>query len=171
MSVIATALLLATTPATFQSTEALDQILALFTGKAVGEAGGARTPVDSRLKLADCAAPQLAWMSDAQDAIVVRCLAPQWKIYVPIEPGLPRPVVASVAAVPVKPAKVDPVIRRGDPVTIEAGSAGFSITREGIAMGDAAPGGRFLVRVDEKKPPIQAVALESGRATLPGWSR
>ena len=66
-------------------------------------------------------------------------------------------------------AKAAPVIRRGDPVVIEAASNGFSITREGVAMGDAAPGGRFMVKVDDAKGPVQAIALESGRATLPGW--
>jgi flagella basal body P-ring formation protein FlgA len=38
-------------------------------------------------------------------------------------------------------------------------------------MGDAPAGGRLLVRVDPARPPIQAVAIEGGRATLPGWTR
>jgi flagella basal body P-ring formation protein FlgA len=67
-------------------------------------------------------------------------------------------------------ARVEPVIRRGDPVVIEAGSDGFSITREGVAMADAAPGAHFLVRIDSSRQPVQAVALASGRATLPGWA-
>ena len=36
-------------------------------------------------------------------------------------------------------------------------------------MGDAAPGGRFLVRVEGAKGPVQATAVAAGRATLPGW--
>ena len=63
----------------------------------------------------------------------------------------------------------DPVIRRGDPVVIEAGSAGFAISREGVALADAQPGARFLVRVDDARQPVQAVAIADGRATLPGW--
>ena len=54
-------------------------------------------------------------------------------------------------------------------MTIEAGRDGFSITREGVAMGDAPIGGRVLVRVADAKVPVQAVAVESGRVTLPGW--
>ena len=42
--------------------------------------------------------------------------------------------------------------------------------REGVAMGDAAPGGRFMVKVDATRTPVQAIAVEAGRATLPGWS-
>ncbi len=68
-------------------------------------------------------------------------------------------------------ARAVPVIRRGDPIMVEAGAAGFAITREGTAMGDAPAGGRLLVRVDPAKPPIQAVAVEAGRAMLPGFER
>lgn len=162
-------LLLAALPApAFQSTAALDGLVAQFTGKAIGEEGGAQSVVDARLKLAACPAPQLEWRSPAHDAVVVRCMAPAWRIYVPVKMA-PRPVAPApeIAAVAPRPVKAEPVIRRGDPITVEAGAAGFSITREGVAMGDAAPGARLLVKVDEKKPPIQAVAIEPGRARLP----
>jgi flagellar basal body P-ring formation protein FlgA len=155
----------------FQSTQLLDTFVSQFTGKPIGEQGGARTPVDTRLKLANCGAPQLSWRTEAQDAVVVRCMTPEWKIFVPVNAARAKPPASApiaAAAVPA-PVKAAPVIRRGDSVTLEVGSAGFSITREGIAMGDAAPGARLMVRVDEKKPPIQAVAVEQGRARLPGW--
>lgn len=152
----------------FQSTPVLDAVVAQFTGKALGEQGGARAPVDKRLKLQACAAPQLEWRSEAKDAVVIRCMAPAWKLYVPVN-AVPQPKAAPVvvAQAPAVPVRAEPVIRRGDPITVEAGSPGFSITRDGVAMGDAAPGARLLVKVDEKKAPIQAVALESGRARLP----
>ncbi|ATY33024.1 flagella basal body P-ring formation protein FlgA [Sphingomonas psychrotolerans] len=166
--------LAAATPAAaqdFQSTFVLDTIVAQFTGQPLGEQGGARTPVDKRLKLQSCAAPQLEWRSAAKDTVVVRCMAPAWRIYVPVNAiPQPRTAPAVLAQAPVVPVKSAPVIRRGDPITVEAGSPGFSITRDGIAMGDAAPGARLMVKVDDKKPPIQAVALESGRARLPGWA-
>lgn len=157
----------------FQSTEALDAIVAQFTGKPIGAEGGATAAVDKRLKLAACAAPQLDWRTPAHDAVVVRCMAPQWRIFVPVD-ALPQPkpaaAAAAAAAAPALPAaKPQPVIRRGDAVTIEAGGEGFAITREGIAMADAPAGGRLTVRVDERKPPIQAIAIEPGRVKLPGW--
>lgn len=153
----------------FQSTQVLDTIVAQFTGKTLGEQGGARAPVDKRLKLQACAAPQLEWHSDAKDAVVVRCMAPVWRIFVPVN-AVPQPKAVPVAQTPAAPARAAPVIRRGDPITVEAGSPGFSITRDGVAMGDAAAGARLLVKVDDRKPPIQAVAIESGRARLPGWA-
>ena len=155
----------------FQSTAMLDTIVAQFTGKAIGEQGGARAPVDSRLKLAACAAPQLEWRNPAQDAVVVRCMGPNWRIFVPVNAApQPKPAaVAPAAARAAPPAKSENVIRRGDAVTVEIGAAGFSITREGVAMSDAPAGGRLTIKIDEKKPPIQALAIEPGRAKLPGW--
>ncbi|MCW3846905.1 flagella basal body P-ring formation protein FlgA [Sphingomonas sp. LB-2] len=174
------ALALVATPALaqdFQSTQLLDTIVAQFTGHNIGQMGGAIAPVDVRLKLAACAAPQLEWHTDAHQAVVVRCMAPEWKIFVPVlapPPPKPAPAVAAPvrpaaaqAPAPV-PAKPEIVIKRGDTVTLEAGGPGFSITREGVAMSDAPAGGRVMIRVDDKKPPIQAIAIEAGLAKLPG---
>jgi flagella basal body P-ring formation protein FlgA len=175
------ALLFVATPAAaqdFQSTRMLDTIVAQFTGHEIGQEGGARAPVDVRLKLAVCSAPQLSWRTEGHDAVLVRCMAPEWRIFVPVlaPPPAAKPVVTTAAptiAVPqmVRPApivKAEPVIRRGDAVTLEAGAAGFSITREGVAMNDAPAGGRVMIKVDENKSPIQAVAVEAGHARLPG---
>ena len=170
------ALALALAAQDFQSTTALDTVVLQFTGKSVGEQGGAIAPIDRRLKLAACAAPQLDWRSDTHDAVVVRCMAPAWKIFVPVA-AVPRPRAAVEAPMPgnvvVRPpvaVKAEPVIKRGDAVTVEAGSEGFSISRQGTAMNDAPVGGRLSVKVDDKQPPIQAIAIEPGRARLPGFT-
>ncbi|MDB5712063.1 MAG: hypothetical protein JWL96_4133 [Sphingomonas bacterium] len=154
-----------------QDTISIDRAVASFTGHATGDAGGARTEVDNRLRLAACPMVSMAWRSDAHDAVVVTCTGPEWRIFVPVRvpssaPAAPAPTIAATAPAPVRLA---PVIKRGDPVTISAGTNGFSITREGVAMGDAAPGARFFVKCDDAKNPVQAVAVEAGRATLPGW--
>ena len=149
----------------FQDTASLDRAVAAFTGSAIGAEGGARTQVDARLRLAQCPTVALSWRTAAHDAVVIACSGPDWRIYVPV-----RMVAGAALRAPsMVPIKVEPAIRRGDPVVIEAGSAGFSISREGVAMGDAAPGARFLVRVEDAKSPVQAVAVAGGRATLPGW--
>lgn len=152
----------------FQDLAALDRAVADFTGVPAGRSGGARTPIDARLKLAACPTVSLAWRTPAQDAVVVRCSGPEWRIFVPVimPATAPAPAAAPLTASTIAQA---PVIRRNDPVTIEAGTGGFSITREGVAMGDAAPGGRFLVKVEGAKGPVQATAIAAGRATLPGW--
>ncbi len=154
--------------AAFQSTETLDQLVERFAGAPIGAEGGARAAVDKRLKLAACDAPQLSWRSPAEDAVVIRCQGPQqWRVFVPVN-ALPKAAPTAAAPAPVA-AKVEFAIRRGDPVMLEAGAAGFSITREGLAMGDAAVGGRVLVKTDDKRPPVAAIALAPGRAKLPGF--
>ena len=153
--------------AAFQDIAGLDRAVVAFTGRPIGAEGGPRTPVDPRLRLAQCPTIALSWRSEAHDAVVVTCSGPDWRIFVPVvRPA--SPVSPTMRPAVVAPVKVEPVIRRGDPVVIEAGSPGFSITREGIAMGDAGPGVRFAVRVENAKGPVQALAVAAGRARLPG---
>ncbi len=162
-------LIAAATPA-FQDTTGLDRAVAAFTSRPIGAEGGARTAIDSRLRLAQCATVALAWRTEAHDAVVVTCSGPDWRIFVPVIRAAAAPLPAAAARPAVVAAvKAEPVIRRGDPVMIEAGSPGFSISREGVAIGDAPAGGRFMVKVDDARTPVQAIAIASGRATLPGW--
>lgn len=174
LSIAVSAPLTTAAAAGFQDTAAIDRAVAAFAGKRLGEEGGARTPVDSRLKLASCPMVSLGWRSDAHDAVVVTCTGPEWRLFVPMrmpavapKPAAPLVIEPTDAPAPLRPVYV---IKRGDPVTISAGSSGFSITREGVATGDAVAGGRFLVKVDATRAPVQAVAIASGRATLPGWT-
>ena len=157
-------LLAAATP--HQDNAALDRAVAAFTGRPVGTDGGARAAIDARLRLKPCATVALSWRTDAHDAVVVACSGPDWRIFVPVRGATPAPAGAPRIAAPTR---AEPVIRRGDPVVIEAGANGFAISREGVAVTDAAPGARFTVRVEGAKAPVQAVAVAGGRATLPGW--
>jgi flagella basal body P-ring formation protein FlgA len=161
--------LLALAAAAFQDIPTLDHAVAGFTTRPVGSEGGARAPIDRRLRLAACPTVSISWRTDAHDAVVVSCAGPTtWRLFVPVLTP-PRAAAAAPAAIAAAPKPTAPVIRRGDPITIEAGSDGFSISREGVAMGDAAPGARFQVRVQDSVRPVQAVAVEPGRATIPGW--
>ena len=156
--------------ASYQDTASLDRAVIAFTGHAVGEEGGARTAVDARLRLAQCPTVAISWRTDRHDAVVIACSGLNWRIFVPVTNSAPASTAPGVTrAVYTPPVKSVPVIKRGDPVMIEAGNGGFSISREGVAAGDAAPGERLLVRVDGTRNPVQAVAIEQGRATLPGW--
>lgn len=165
-----TVLLLLAAAAAYQDTAVLDRAVAAFTGQPLGAEGGARASIDARLRLKPCPTVALSWRTEAHDAVVVSCSGPDWRLFVPVRSSLP---VAGKSIAPLRtaaPVRAEPVIRRGDPVVIEAGSTGFSITREGVALTDAAPAARFTVRVDGAKAPVQAVAVAAGRATLPGWA-
>jgi len=164
---IALALLAA---AAFQDIAALDRGVTAFTGRPIGQEGGARAAVDPRLRLAPCPMVSMAWRTEAHDAVVVTCTGPDWRVFVPVVMPARTTIIPASAPAPTAARTAEKVIKRGDPLTIEAGSDGFSITREGIAMGDAAAGERLMVKVDHARAPVQAVAVEPGRATLPGWS-
>lgn len=162
------ALALALAAVAHQDTSALDKAVSAFTGRPIGEDGGARAAIDSRLRLKQCPTVALSWRTEAHDAVVVSCAGPEWRLFVPIR--MPAGAGATAPAAAAAPAPVaEKIIKRGDPLVIEAGSDGFSITRAGVAMGDAAEGQRLMVRVDSGKMPVQAVAVAPGRATLPGW--
>lgn len=152
----------------FQDLPSIDRAVAAFTGRAVGDEGGARATVDSRLRLAACPTVAISWRTEAHDAVVVACAGPDWRLFVPVRRAAPSVTPAVAVAAPVAPPPV--VVRRGDPVTIEAGTEGFTITREGVAAADAAVGARVAVRVEGATQPVQAVALAGGRVTLPGWT-
>ncbi len=161
---------LALAAAAHQDTAALDRAVAAFTGRPIGEDGGARAAIDPRLRLKQCPTVALSWRTDAHDAVVVSCGGPEWRLFVPVRmPAQSASVARAPAAAAPASMAAEKIIKRGDPLLIEAGSDGFSITREGVAMADAAAGQRLMVRVDGGKMPVQAVALAPGRATLPGW--
>ncbi len=166
------ALLVTASPAaaqSFQSTTLLDKAVAGFTGHPIGETGGARTPVDTRLKLATCPMVSLAWRTDAHDSVVVTCPDPQWRIFVAVLTATTAPKPADPIPAPTAPTvKPQIVIKRGDRVSVVAGSGGFTVTRDGIAASDAAAGARVLIKVEDGKPPIQAIAVEPGKAMIPG---
>lgn len=162
-------LLLAAAVPGFQDVASLDRAVAAFTGRAIGDDGGARSAIDARLRLRTCSTVALSWRTEAHDAVVVACSGPDWRLFVPVRAPVASVALTAASTRAAAPTRAEPVIRRGDPVVIEAGSDGFAISREGVALADAAPGARFTVRVDDGKAPVQAVAVESGRATLPGW--
>ena len=164
------AFVLALAAAPHQDTAAIDRGVAAFTGRAIGEDGGARAAVDARLRLASCPMVSMAWRTEAHDAVVVTCTGPDWRLFVPVRTPPQQAVIARGAPAAAPAATAEKIIRRGDPLMIEAGSDGFSITREGVAMADAGAGQRLMVRVEGGKMPVQAVAMAPGRATLPGWS-
>ena len=153
----------------FQSTVLIDKAVAGFTGRAIGEEGGARTAVDSRLKLAACPMVTMNWRTAAHDSVVVACPDPEWRIFVAVRIAAPA-IVAPTALAPAaaSAAKSEIVIKRGDPVSVVAGSDGFSVTRDGIAVNDAPAGVRVLIKVQDGKPPVQAIASEPGKAVIPG---
>jgi flagellar basal body P-ring formation protein FlgA len=155
--VIATALLgAASAPALaagFADHSAIDQAVAQFTGSPVGAPGGARVPVDRRLKLAECAPGfALEWYGRDRSTVLVRCPEPGgWRLFIPLGADTGRQPAA------------EKIVSRGALVTIVVKGSGFSLTRQGEALDAGAVGDWVRVKpTDLKGAPLRAEVLRSG---------
>ena len=114
-SIIATALLCAAVPAnatTPMDPALIDRAVMEFTGAAIGQPGGARLPVDRRMRLNACGMPlQIDWYGKNRDSVQVHCPDAGWRIYV------------AIAQVPQadEPGTGEIVVSRGELVEIGAG--------------------------------------------------
>lgn len=132
--------LAATVSAQFADLDAIDRQVAAFTGAVAGQAGGAVTPVDRRLRLQACRTGMaLSWRTPAQDSVVVQCGdAGGWRIFVPVR---------SVAGGAGSSGPAGPVaVTRGDAVSIAVSGEGFTVSQPGEAMESGPVGGWIKVR-------------------------
>lgn len=118
--------------APFADLAAIDHQVAMFTGRDIGQAGGAILPVDRRLRLNVCrSALGLSWRGNRHDAVVVECPDPGgWHLFVPV-----RPAEAGAVAV-----------ARGEAVSIAVVGNGFAVSQPGEAMEGGAVGDWIRVR-------------------------
>ena len=148
------------TPATSAviDTVEIDRAVSAFTGKEIGQNGGAISPVDSRLRLAACAFPlALDWFGSPGRTVSVTCRGKNgWRVFVNVL-RLQRT------------AETGPAIRRGETVTITIRGRGFTVQRQGEARSNGAIGDWIEVRVDHRSPTLRArierpglVVIENG---------
>jgi flagella basal body P-ring formation protein FlgA len=153
------ALLAAGAPAAagFADPVEIDQAVARFTGAATGAEGGARLPVDRRLKLAHCNAPlALEWYGRQRDTVLVRCpVAGGWRLFVPVES-------TAVAAAPKEVA-----VARGESVAIVVQGKGFTLSRKGEALEGGAVGEWIRVRTaGTRSDPVRLRIVEPGKVGM-----
>ena len=163
--------------ADIQNLDALERRLVIALGADIGQPGGPTTALDRRLKLAACPA-DVSIEPAVMGAAVLRCAEIGWRIRVPLVRGgktLPAGGNALPANAPantptyVQQRRAAPVIRRGDPVDLVAGDAGFNVSSQVIAEQDGAPGDRIRVRGDRAKPPIMAEVVDAATVRLPAF--
>ena len=116
----------------FADLAGIDREVADFTGKPIGQTGGAMMPVDRRLRLNACASPlALSWRTARRDAVLVQCPDPgSWRIFVPVRAGENAPAA----------------IARGESVTIAVVGEGFAVSQPGEALDAGAVGDWIRVR-------------------------
>ena len=114
---------------------ALDRAVEQFTGAEMGQPGGANQPVDRRLHLSHCdAPPALSWYGTGRDTVLIRCPdAGSWRIFVPL---------IAAASTP----NSQPVVLRGEAVTIAVEGDDFSVAEAGEALDAGAVGSWIRVR-------------------------
>lgn len=133
---------------------AIDREVAAFAGAAIGMPGGARAPIDRRIRLARCGGPlQLSVYGVRRDSVLVQCPG-GWRLFVPLAHG------------PQAAAQAD-LIARGDQISIVLEGRGFSITQAGEAMEAGAAGDWIRVKPPGLGDPIRAKVVSPGRVTIP----
>ena len=155
MSLTAALMLLTATP--FADLAAIDRDVATFTGASIGMPGGARGPVDRRLRLNACRTPlSFAWRTAQRDTVVVQCPdAGGWRLYVPV-----LGAAAEAAALP--------AINRGDAVTISVAGDGFAVSQPGEALESGPVGAWIRVRTVSAARNTATANAMRGQVMRPG---
>lgn len=158
----------AATPASaqsFQSIADIEEQLVAALGAEIGQPGGPARPVDRRLKLTRCPAPIIV-EPVVLGAVTVRCQAVGWRIRVPVAQARADAPLAQAAA---RKAKAEPIVRRGDPVSLVVMAGSFTVSRQAIAEQDGAAGDRIRVRTEPRTPPMIGQVLPDGRVAIAGF--
>lgn len=146
----------------FADLDVIDRQVAAFTGATVGEAGGALTPVDRRLRLQPCRnGLALSWRTALQESVVVQCGdANGWRLFVPVR----RPAPVAAVAMP-------DAVNRGDAVAIAISGDGFTVSQPGEAMESGPVGAWIRVRpasaANARVEPMRARIERPGLVVLP----
>lgn len=144
--------------ADLQSLDDIDAQVAQFTGAGIGETGGARLPLDRKLRLRSCnSLLDISWYGTRGDALAVRCTeVGGWRVFVAIN---------AVAKQSNKQ-----LVQRRDPVRVVVGGAGFSVSRSGEAMESGKAGDWIRVRLQDNTRSgkvISARVMADGRLMVP----
>lgn len=151
-----------------QDLNEIDVLVAATMGAGIGEPGGARAPVDRRLKLKACPVALEVTGPDL-GAAAVRCPTLGWRIRVPLDLAAERQQSVSV----VRPGQLRPAavqgaeaVKRGEPILLTVDRPMFSLSRVMIADKDGRVGEVIPVRDDPRGKPIFVRIVEPGRATI-----
>ena len=125
----------------------------------VGQPGGAKLPVDRRLRLSACESPlDLQWFGRDQRSVKVACPDAGWRIYVAVDGARGNQSLEQYG---------EPIVKRGENVSILVRGKGFILTRQGAAAEDGAQGEWIKVRVDgEGTDTLSAVVLRPGQVGI-----
>ena len=156
--------LLAATP---MDLSIIDRAVADFTGSPQGQPGGAKLPVDRRLRLDPCTGPlDLSWFGRDQRSVQVTCPQRGWKIYVAVD-GASSASASLRGSAQANRFAGETLVNRGEGVTILARGSGFTLTRQGEALEAGALGEWIKIRPNgDKKAVLRAQVLRPGQVGM-----
>jgi flagella basal body P-ring formation protein FlgA len=148
--------------AAFADPAAIDSEVAAFTGAGVGQPGGARAPVDRRLRMAPCPQPlALSWHGRSADMVRVACPAlAGWQVFVPVNSGGAAHAARAAAS-------TQRGVERGQALTIAVQGRGFTVTQQGEALEAGGIGDWIRVRPEGTREPVRARIDNPGRVVIP----
>ncbi|MBC7521332.1 MAG: flagella basal body P-ring formation protein FlgA [Sandarakinorhabdus sp.] len=119
--------------------------------------------VDPRLLLPACARPEMAFAGGGR-SVMVRCAAPEWRVFIPVGSDVAGSLPASAAPAGDRAA---PLVRRGDRVMVEVEGDGFVVGMEALAEADARDG-RVTVRPASGGRRLVAMVDDDGHVRIRG---
>lgn len=142
----------------FEDTARLDQQVAVHLNAAIGDVGGARAAIDTKLKLKRC--PSTVQLSNTNNgAVLVSCPNLGWRIFVPIQGGQSRQQDRATR-------KDEFVVFRNQPLTLLVKRPSFSISYNVVAQKNGRIGDYIPVRASRKSKMLMARVSGSGSVEL-----
>lgn len=134
----------------------IDRLVAGFTGQSIGAIGGAKAPVDRRLRLKACTRSlSLSWYGTPGRTVAIECAETGgWRIFVQ--------TVGTVADHSSRP-----IVARGETVTISIRGRGFTVQRQGEAKEAGARGEWIKVSTGRDSAPVNARVERPGLVVIP----
>jgi len=152
--------------AAYADPAAIDAEVVAFTGAATGSPGGARGPVDRRLRMTTCALPlALAWHGRGASMVRVECNAgaAPWRIFVPVNAG----DMAAAGSMAAARSPLPPEVARGQMLTITLQGRGFAISQQAEALEEGRVGQWIRVRPEGSREEVRARIDTPARVVIP----
>lgn len=146
----------------FEDTATLDDKVAMHLSANIGDAGGARAAIDTKLRLKRC--PAAVHVSDTNNgAVMVSCPNLGWRIFVPVMRGQ----AGRQSGDAFQEDRTDEyVVQRNQPLTLVVKRPHFSISYKVIAQKNGRIGDYIPVRSSRKSKELMARVSGSGEVEL-----
>jgi len=142
----------------FEDTTDLDRQVGTYLNANIGDRGGARAPIDRKLKLKRCLTPVKISHTN-RNSLLVSCSGSGWRIYVPLGVGpSSRSTYSSNAE--------EFVVLRNQPLTLVVKRPSFSISYSVIAQKNGRIGDYIPVRSSRKSKTLMARVSGNGQVEL-----